>query len=99
VKPVQEWVDQVVEELEGAFAQFGRYTFYDKGPHEVMFIDEYADQLKELAGAEAGAYLEALSKGAHEGAPNVAQAILGQCDDMPDDWWEACCEAAPSVDY
>jgi len=97
-KEVHEWATKVMEATDDAIRDFGRYTFGDKGPNEVMDLDLFTQELKAMAPAEAGARLEALAvcgKDYH----TTASSILCGLDDQEEAWWETCCEACPSVDY
>ena len=97
---LRKWVDDVLRNLADALQEFGSYTFWDKGPDEVMYIDGYASRLKSMPGEKAGKFLEALGTvDGNKEAEHLASVILGQCDDANDEWWEACCSAAPSVEY
>jgi hypothetical protein len=94
----QEWALRVLSETKTAIKTFGRYSFDDKGPHEVMSIGVLADELRVLPPEEAGAYLEALAVLGPD-YKTVADALLSTMDDASTPWWEVCCMACPSVEY
>ncbi len=95
---MKQWIDKVTKDLEEAFYYFGRYTFDDKGPIEVMDIENFAEEIMSLSGKEAGIWLEALAKISND-LQVVASSIYMQCDEMDEKWWDACSEECPSVDY
>jgi hypothetical protein len=92
-----EWVKTVIADLEFGLFEFGDYAFRDKGPNAVMNVD--AQRLLKMDPCEAGKWLQALHAHPHRHAKRVAQAILGQCDESSEAWWEACCENCPDVEY
>ena len=96
---MDEWVERVKKELAEALKMFGTHTFFDKGPHEVMDVGVFVEELRALPGDEAGRRLQALVDIGSREMRDVASAILGECDSMDEAWWTACCEAGPGVEY
>ena len=95
---VGQFVARIAAATDAGIKEFGTYFFHDNGPGDVMDIDGPAAQLRKMPPEESGQRLEAL---ALRGRPYkvVADAILGQLDSQPEDWWEACCAACPTVEY
>lgn len=91
------WIFDVTHDLTTAIEQFGLHTFFDKGPHEVMDVGVHANVLRELDGDVAGDWLQTLWETGGQKGKDVASAILGELDNMPQEWWDACCEVASSV--
>ena len=92
------FVARVVRATDEGIKQFGSYTFSDKGPSEVMDIDEFARELGKMRAADAGVILEKIAKCGSD-YKRVADDILQQLDGSADDWWEECCLNCPSVEY
>lgn len=68
-----------------AHKQFGVYAFGDKGPHEVMDIDELARKFRE-SGVEASAEaFKHILKDKKYGE-RLASAIVGQLEDWDELW-------------
>lgn len=91
------FVGRVVHATDEGIRQFGEYHFSDKGPGEVMDVDQFADELRKMLPASAGERLEAVARKGKT-YKKVADAILGQLDNTAEDWWEKCCENCPSVE-
>ena len=97
-KAVQEWATKVMVATDSAIKEFGRYTFGDKGPNEVMDLDPFIRELKAMDPAEAGIRLEALAVCGRD-YNTAAASILSGLDDQEEKWWTICYEACSTVDY
>lgn len=53
-------VKEILALMRSALKEFGTYTYDDKGPHEVMDIDEIAGRIRALGVEEAATLLKAL---------------------------------------
>ena len=69
---------RIMSDLSQALKDFGTYTFWDKGPHEVMAINELAEEVQALPPKEAAEVLiEVAQQKKHKGAGlQVAGAIV-----------------------
>jgi len=76
------------QDLERGLDQFGRYSFWDKGPSEVCRIPYR--KLRALSPQDAAATLQAFSKLSDEAQRYVQTAVVGL-----DDWDELFDESAP----
>ncbi len=87
-------VARCVDELKLALSQFGTYTFDDKGPQEVMNIDDLVEEFRDLSPEAAGNTLLALAADITfwARAETLASCILGEMEDW-DELWEV-----PGVD-
>ena len=89
-------VDNILDELAKALEVFGTYSYDDKGPEEVMYLDEIINQLKKLYAEDAGMILRELCQDKTYYQTNVtnkrckrlADYLLVCMQDMPDDWFE-----------
>jgi hypothetical protein len=91
---------QVLKDLDSALKEFGRYSFYDKGAHEVMDLRPITRFLKHLTVAEVITFLEAL-RGTDEQEPRwtLASNLIGAIDDGPwhEEEWELICKVCPDA--
>lgn len=55
-------VDQAAKDVEESLDMFGTYTFGDKGPQEVMDIDEWVKKIETLSADDAAETLTAISQ-------------------------------------
>lgn len=80
----------ILQELEDALSKFGAYSFDDKGPHEVMNITPITDYIKTLSKEEAAAILKEVvdAEGYSDRNKELASAIVGDCDEMPEEWFD-----------
>lgn len=76
-------VTEMLEEIELALKRFGEYTYLDKGPGEVMDVDVFVGEVRQLPVAEAGEVLLELAAASSYGA-QLASDLL--CDMQ--DWDE-----------
>jgi len=84
--------------MDEGLEEFGEYTLRDRGAVDIVDVGQFANELRKLDPAEAGRRLKALH-GKGELYSKVANAILGQLDDMPLEWWGDCIAASPHVEY
>jgi len=82
--------EDVLIKMAEALTRFGTYSFDDKGPHEVMDIFSITNFVKLLPKEKAAKFLKEIvdSEGYSDRNKKVANAIVGDCDDMPDEWFE-----------
>lgn len=91
--------DQVISEMKLAIRQFGRYTFDDKGPEEVMDVHNIAGYLKTLAAEDVYNFVKQLrgKTKINSDKERVARSLLVAIDTGP--WSEQefihICEASP----
>ena len=82
--------ENILEKLTEALTRFGTYSFDDKGPYEVMNITPITEFVKTLSKEDAATIIKEVI--AAEGYSNrnkvLADAIAGECDDMPEDWFD-----------
>ncbi len=79
-----------------AFKQFGEYSFFDKGPQEVMDVGSLVEKYRTLSAEEAGAaILELAQSEKHKGAGEILASSL-LCD-MQD--WDELFEIPGVGDY
>lgn len=92
------FVRRLSEATDAGIKMHGRYTFDDRGPREVMEIDDFVEELKKMDPKEAGTLLEAV---ASKGYPYLQSctAIVYDLDTQDDNWWEVFIAAVPSVSY
>lgn len=75
---------QVFKELDEALEEFGRYSYYDKGPDEVMDTSPMVIYLKTLSGVDAGKWLKGLCT--HKHGERLRDHLAGYLDMMPEPW-------------
>ena len=73
----------LIDELNNALNQFGTYTYQDKGPHEVMYINKYVNDLKSLNMKEIAEILTYILDN-HDLGEELVSAIIGDMDDRED---------------
>lgn len=83
---MNELSQQILEALKDALRQFGTYSFDDKGPNEVMDIDEFVEHLRVLPPTEAAMVLiEVATSKKHKGRGlQVAMCIVLELQDWDD---------------
>jgi hypothetical protein len=81
--------ENILEKLNEALTKFGTYSFDDKGPHEVMNIGAISDYIKTLSKEDAVAIIkEVIDVEGYSKRKVLADAIVGDCDNMPEDWFD-----------
>ena len=80
---MNELTKECLTELGLALKQFGTYSFDDKGPHEVMYIDPLLAKFRVLPATEAARVLVELSESPeHSGRGNyLASTLVGEMED------------------
>lgn len=71
---------QILGKIKDAIKNFGSYTYSDKGPHEVMDIDEIAEELRIYTSDTAIEILLQVARTGDDGAMCVS-TILGNLED------------------
>ena len=75
---------EILKDLDKALKDFGTYTFDDKGPHEVMFIDDFTSRLKALPYKEAAEVLKLVGEGRKDTrGETLRDTLVGSMDDAP----------------
>ncbi len=77
---------EIIKQLKTALKKFGEYSFLDKGPSEVMFVDPIVAELKKMSAADAGRVLKEVA-GAHEHGQFLANHLVSCLDGQPEDWF------------
>jgi hypothetical protein len=102
----EEWLSRTIDSLKFAIKNFGEYTFFDKGPREVMDVRAISKYLSTLSPEDAGGYLERLYHSnprdeiVNDGhCKTLANDLICNLDHMPDEWWNIMCNYSPSVVY
>ena len=82
--------EDVLIKITETLTRFGTYSFDDKGPHEVMDIFSITNYIKSLSKEKAAKFLKEIvdSEGYSNRNKKVANSIVGDCDDMSDEWFE-----------
>ena len=75
----------IIKKLEEALKRFGTYSYYDKGPHEVIDTMAIAAELKKLTAKEAGEILKEVGK--HERGELLRDCLASDMDDVKDEEW------------
>ncbi len=74
--------DEIKEEIEIAFENFGRMPFYDKGPGEVMDIGRILERMLDMNATQIADVLAAVRF--TRGGGTFAQHMMCALDDRPD---------------
>ncbi|KKM97502.1 hypothetical protein LCGC14_1167530 [marine sediment metagenome] len=85
-KELDKLFTKIIEEMHLSLKEYGTYTFWDKGPQEVMGVSEWASKIENLPADEARELLETICDYSKEGA-KLANCIVDSLDDSPEDWW------------
>lgn len=82
--------ENILEKLAEALTRFGTYSFDDKGPYEVMNIAPIARFVKTLSKEDAAKIIKEVieAEGFSDRNKELANTIAGECDDMPEDWFD-----------
>ena len=82
--------ENILEKLTEALTRFGTYSFDDKGPYEVMNITPITNYVKTLSKEDAATIIKEVidAEGYSNRNKALADAIAGECDDMPEDWFD-----------
>ena len=86
-KELDKLFTEIIEDMHYSLKEYGNYTFWDKGPQEVMDIDKWVSEMKDLSANKAKEFLEKVYDYSKEGS-KVANCIISDLEDMPDDWWD-----------
>ena len=91
----------IMEEIDDALIQFGHYTFSDKGPWEVMDIGTFAYKLKSMSAKEAGTILSQVLDNYkdYDRAISAVNAIIGEFDSMPNEWFDELLNSDERFEY
>lgn len=83
----------LINTVNEALVEFGRYSYYDKGAHEVLNMNKHINEVKAASVEEVrriGEVLAEFSEWEHAG-PFIT-ALLGDCQNISDDAWDALTE-------
>lgn len=83
---------EIIKDLEAALKMFGTYSYYDKGPHEVMDVESIASELRLISAKDAGTIMKEV--GAHEHGERLRDELAGHMDDMPERWFTEMLEVS-----
>jgi hypothetical protein len=100
----------IMEEIDDALIQFGHYTFSDKGPWEVMDISTLVQKLKGKSSKEVGEilshvldnydeYTSSNARGNYNHAIETVNAIIGEFDSMPGEWFDELLDSDERFEY
>lgn len=80
----------IMDKTDEALDRFGKYTFEDKGPWEVMDVTTLTNQLKDKTAKDAASILsQVLDNYSNQRyAASIVECIIGQLDSMPNDWFD-----------
>ena len=79
-------VDNLHDEINEAIKQFGEYSFYDKGPDEIMNIGPYITEAESMTPNDVADVLVQLAKlGRYE--EFFAERMISYLAEQPDVWW------------
>lgn len=85
--------DEIVKDLKEALERFGTYSFDDKGPSEVMDLDEIVSELRGMSAKDAGAIMkEVVAK--NKRGQHLIDCIASCLDDTPDAWFNEMIEVS-----
>lgn len=84
-----------------ALDRFGKYSFEDKGPWEVMDITSLTNQLKDKTAKDVGSILSKVLDNYNNQnyAKSVVGCIIGQLDSMPEDWFDELLDSDERFEY
>lgn len=84
-------VKEVLGDLKEALKLYGEYTFYDKGPGEVMLLDGYYDEFSHETPEAIGEFLVELFSHGKE-AERLAEYFLMMLQTIDDQRWDRLME-------
>jgi len=76
--------NKIKEELHSAIKQFGEYSFFDKGPDEVMDINSIVIELEKLPLNQIGKILSSILDEEKVYGRNLAESLVGSLDHRED---------------
>jgi hypothetical protein len=91
----------IMKEIDDALIQFGQYTFDDKGPWEVMDIGTFVYKLKSMSVKEVATILSQVldNYNDYNRASSAVNAIIGEFDSMPEEWFEELLDSDKRFEY
>ena len=75
----------IILDIKSALKQFGEYSYYDKGPSEVMDMDSYYREFKSMTPGDTEKILLEVLKNKH--GELFVSDVLGNLQDMPEEWF------------
>ena len=87
-------VTDLVNQIRAAHKEFGRYTYYDKGPGEVMDIHTISTKIKEMDPKEARDVLAEVKK-YKNGGYDLVSSVLCELQELPDEQFNILAESMP----
>ncbi len=76
--------NKIKEDLHSAIKDFGEYSFFDKGPDEVMDIDSIVTELEKLPLNQIGKILSSILDEEEKYGRNLAESLVGSLDHRED---------------
>jgi hypothetical protein len=91
----------IMKGIDDALIQFGQYTFDDKGPYEVMDIGTFVYKLKSMSVKEVATILSQVldNYNDYNRASSAVNAIIGEFDSMPEEWFEELLDSDKRFEY
>lgn len=75
------------KEIKEALRMFGEYTYFDKGPDEVMFVEKWEQWVKTLSQEDAIAFANYAIE--HDHKDKRFETFIDSLNDfLPEEWWE-----------
>lgn len=78
-----EYGQYLCDELDKAISKYGKYTYHDKGAHEIMFIGSYIKELNEKSITEVANILSYVLDN-HNDPYDLVTALIGDMDNRED---------------
>ena len=76
--------EKIKKQLHSAIKDFGEYSFFDKGPDEVMDINSIITELKDLPLIEIGGIFSEILNEEKKYGKNLVDCLVGCLDDRED---------------
>lgn len=78
-----EYGQYLCDELDNAISEYGKYTYHDKGAHEIMFIGSYIKELNKKSITEVANILSYVLDN-HNDPHDLVSALIGDMDNRED---------------
>lgn len=82
------------KQIDEALEMFGRYSYYDKGPTEVMFMNEIVDELNSMPATKVRDLLKKVMN--HPHGERFVSAVMVMSQDRSDEDFEIMEQACPN---
>lgn len=83
---------EILIQMREAIAEFGRYSYEDKGPQEVMSLRPIEKALMAMPAEEARKILEEVHADGSDGE-QLAASLVCNLDDQPEEWFDVLLES------